>query len=243
MTQPLSYIHPDAKIAENVVIEPFSVIHSNVEIGEGTWIGSNVTIFGGARIGKNCKIYPGACISAIPQDLKFIGEDTLAIIGDNSTIRECVTMNRGTVEKFKTEIGKNCLIMAYCHIAHDCIIGDNVILANAVQLAGHIEIGNFVNIGGLSAVQQFTKIGNQAFIGGGSMVKKDVPPFVMATGDPVRYSRVNSVGLKRRGYSPEQINHILDIYHIVYMGKLNVSDAAKRIEIEIEDRNHEKLKF
>ncbi|MBO9638963.1 MAG: acyl-[acyl-carrier-protein]--UDP-N-acetylglucosamine O-acyltransferase, partial [Siphonobacter aquaeclarae] len=134
MIQPLAYVHPDAKIAPNVVIEPFAVIHKNVEIGEGTWIGSNVTIFEGARIGKNCRIFPGASISAIPQDLKFNGEETLTVIGDNTTIRECVTINKGTVASGKTQIGSNCLLMAYVHIAHDCHIGDNCVIVNSVIL-------------------------------------------------------------------------------------------------------------
>src|ERR1700751_4340940 len=155
MNQPLAYIHPQAKIAPNVVIEPFSTIHKNVEIGEGTWIGSNVTIMEGARIGKNVKIFPGAVISAVPQDLKFGGEETIAIIGDNTVIRECVTVNRGTTDKYKTEIGKNCLIMAYVHVAHDCIIGNNCILVNATQLAGHVEIDDFAIVGGSSAIHQF----------------------------------------------------------------------------------------
>ena len=234
MIQPLSYIHPDAKIAQNVVIDPFTVIHHDVEIGEGTWIGSNVTIFEGARIGKNCSIYPGASISAIPQDLKFKGEKTYTYIGDNTTLRECVTVNRGTVDKYKTEIGKNCLIMAYCHIAHDCIIGDHAIIANCVQLAGHIQIGNYVNIGGLSAVQQFVKIGDQAFIGGGSMVRKDVPPFVIAAKEPLSYAGINSVGLKRRNYTKAQIDQIQDIYRYIFLKNLNVSDALELIALELD---------
>ncbi len=232
MIQPLAYVHPDAKIAQNVVIEPFAVIHKNVEIGEGTWIGSNVTIFEGARIGKNCKIFPGASISAIPQDLKFKGEETLTIIGDNTTIRECVTMNRGTVDKYKTEIGKNCLVMAYCHIAHDCIIGDNVIIANAVQLAGHVHIGDYVNIGGLSAIQQFVRIGNHAFVTGGSMVRKDVPPFIKVAREPLSYVGINSVGLRRRGFSEKQIIETQEIYRFVFLKKLNVNNALLKIELE-----------
>ena len=193
MNQPLAYVHPGAKIAQNVVIEPFSTIQNDVEIGEGTWIGPNVTIFEGARIGKNCKIFPGAVISAVPQDLKFNGEYTTTEIGDNSVIRECVSINRGTVDKNKTVVGKNCLIMAYVHIAHDCILGDNVILANGVQLAGHITLGNFVFIGGTSAVHQFVNIGQHAMIAGGSLVRKDVPPFTKAAREPISYAGVNSI--------------------------------------------------
>src|SRR6185437_529489 len=159
MNQPLAYIHPQAKIAPNVVIEPFSTIYKNVEIDEGTWIGPNVTIMEGARIGKNCKIFPGAVVSAVPQDLKFVGEETTAIIGDNTVIRECVTINRGTTDKYKTEIGKNCLVMAYVHLGHDCIIGDNCILVNNAQLAGHVLVDDYAIIGGSSAIRQFVKIG------------------------------------------------------------------------------------
>ena len=181
MIQSLAYIHPEAKIANNVVIEPFVTIYKNVVIGEGTWIGSNVTIMEGARIGKNCKIFPGAVISANPQDLKYKGEDTTCTIGDNTTIRECVTLNRGTaLDKNETRIGNNCLLMAYVHVAHDCVVGNNVILANSVQLAGHITIDDHVYIAGTVAVNQFVSIGAHAMISGGSLVRKDVPPYVKA---------------------------------------------------------------
>ncbi|MCP9754257.1 acyl-ACP--UDP-N-acetylglucosamine O-acyltransferase [Lacihabitans sp. CCS-44] len=232
MNQPLAYVHSDAKIAQNVVIEPFAVIHKDVEIGEGTWIGSHVIIMEGARIGKNCKIFPGAVISAVPQDLKFKGENTVTIIGDNTTIRECVTVNRGTADKHRTEIGSNCLIMAYTHIAHDCIVGNNVILANAVQLAGHITVGDFANIGGMSAVQQFVKIGNHAYIGGCSQIRKDVPPFIKAAREPLSYAGINSVGLRRRGYSDEKISEIQNIYRYIYLRGLNNSDAIALVELE-----------
>ena len=159
MNQPLVYAHPEAKIASNVIIEPFTTIHKNVEIGEGTWIGSNVTIMEGARIGNNCKIFPGAVISAIPQDMKYAGEESLAVIGDNTIIRECVTVNRGTKERGETTIGSNCLLMAYVHIAHDCIIQNNVVISNTVQIAGHVEIGEYAILGGTSAVHQFCKVG------------------------------------------------------------------------------------
>ena len=158
MIQPLAYVHPQSKVAENVVIDPFVTIHKNVEIGEGTWIGSGVTIFEGARIGNNVKIFPGAIISAIPQDLKFDGEDSLTIIGDNTTIRECATINRGTKDRGQTEIGANCLIMAYSHVAHDCVIGDHVILANSTQVAGHVVIGESAILGGATLVHQFVQV-------------------------------------------------------------------------------------
>jgi len=233
MNQPLAYVHPQAKIARNVVIEPFVTIHKNVEVGEGTWIGSNVTIMEGARIGKNVRIFPGAVISAIPQDLKFEGEDTTAEIGDNTTIREFVTVNRGTNANDKTVVGSNCLLMAYVHVAHDCVIGNNCILANAVNLAGHINIDDFAIVGGLSAVHQFVNIGAHAMISGGSLVRKDVPPFTKAARDPLSFAGINSIGLRRRGYSSEKINEIQDIYRIIFNKNLNVSQAIAFIEAEM----------
>ena len=200
MNQPLAYVHPGAKIAKNVVIEPFATIHNNVIIGDGTWIGSNVTIMEGARIGKNCSIYPGSVISAIPQDLKFQDEDTTVVIGDNTTLREYVTVNRGTVDRGKTVIGKNCLIMAYCHIAHDCIVGDNCIFSNNSTLAGHVTVGDFAILAGMTAVHQFCTLGRHAFITGGSLVRKDVPPFVKGAREPMSYVGINSIGLRRRGF-------------------------------------------
>jgi len=233
MNQPLAYVHPQAKIANNVVIEPFVTIHKNVEIGEGSWIGSNVTIMEGARIGKNCKIFPGAVISAIPQDLKFNGEDSIAIIGNNVTIREFVTINRGTKASLETVIGDNCLLMAYVHIAHDCIIGNNCILANAVTLAGHIKIDDFAIVGGLSAIHQFVNIGSHVMISGGSLVRKDVPPYTKAAREPLSFVGINSVGLRRRGFSAEKIKEIQDIYRIIYLRGYNVTRAMAIIEAEM----------
>ncbi len=233
MIHPLTYIHPDSKIGPNVKIDPFTTIHKNVEIGEGTWIGSNVTIMEGARIGKNCRIFPSSVISAIPQDLKFKGEETLTVLGDNTTIRECVTINRGTSDRSKTMIGNNCLIMAYSHIAHDCVVGNNCIFSNNTTLAGHITVGDNVVLAGLTAVQQFVRIGSHAFVTGGSLVRKDVPPYVKAAREPLSYLGVNSVGLKRRGYSIEKINHILDIYRILFVRGYNISKALNIIETEI----------
>ncbi len=233
MNQPLAYVHPQAKIAGNVVIEPFVTIHKNVEIGEGTWIGSNVTIMEGARIGKNCKIFPGAVISAVPQDLKFDGEETTVEIGDNTTIREFVTVNRGTKASNKTVIGNNCLLMAYVHVANDCIIGNNCILANAANLAGHITLDDYAILGGLSAVHQFVNIGTHVMISGGSLVRKDVPPYTKAARDPLSFVGINSIGLRRRGFSSETINEIQDIYRIIYLKNLNVSQALTYIETEM----------
>jgi len=235
MIQPLAYIHPQAIIADNVVIEPFVTIHKDVVIGEGSWIGSNSTIMDGARIGKNCRIFPGAVISAPPQDMKYKGEATTVTIGDNTVVRECVTLNRGTaLDKNTTTIGQNCLLMAYVHIAHDCVIGNNVIIANSVQLAGHIEVQDFAFIGGASAVHQFVSIGAHSIISGGSLVRKDVPPYTKAGREPLSYVGINSVGLRRRGFSSEQINEIQDIYRTIFLKKLNISKALDIIETELE---------
>ena len=234
MNQPLAYVHPGAKIAKNVVIEPFTTIDNNVVIGEGTWIGSNVTIMEGARIGKNCNIFPGSVISAIPQDLKFKGEETTAEIGNNTTIREYVTINRGTVDRGKTVVGDNCLIMAYCHIAHDCVVGNNCIFSNSSTLAGHITVGDYVVLAGMTAVHQFCMIGNHAFVTGGSLVRKDVPPYVKAAREPLSYVGINSVGLRRRGYTSDQIKEIQSIYRILCQKNYNNTQAAQIIEAELE---------
>lgn len=234
MNQPLAYVHPGAKIAKNVVIEPFATINNNVIIGEGTWIGSNVTIMEGARIGKNCSIFPGAVISAIPQDLKYNDEDTTVVIGDNTTIRECVTINRGTTDRRQTVIGKNCWIMAYSHIAHDCVVGDHCVFSNNSTLAGHITVGDYVVLAGMTAVHQFCSIGNHAFVTGGSLVRKDVPPYAKAAREPLSYVGINSVGLRRRGYSTDKIREIQDIYRILYQKNYNNSQAVEIIEAEME---------
>ncbi|MGV6845522.1 MAG: acyl-ACP--UDP-N-acetylglucosamine O-acyltransferase [Lutibacter sp.] len=234
MNQPLAYIHPGAKIATNVVVEPFTTIYNNVEIGAGTWIGSNVTIMEGARIGKNCRIFPGAVISAIPQDLKFDGEDSLAIIGDNTTIRECVTVNRGTKASGKTQIGNNCLIMATSHIAHDCVIGNHCILANGSVIAGHVTLGDHAILSGLVAIHQFIHIGSHALVSGGSLVRKDVPPYTKAGKEPLSYIGINSIGLRRRGFPTEKIREIQNIYRILYQKNFNTSQAVGKIEAEME---------
>ena len=233
MHQPLSYINPSSNIARNVVIEPFVTIEKNVKIGEGTWIGSNVTIMEGSRIGKNCRIFPGAVISAIPQDLKFKGEDSLTRIGDNCTIRECATINRGTNARGETTIGENCLIMAYAHIAHDCIIGNDCVIVNSVALGGHVEIGDFAIIGGLSAVHQYVSIGKHCMISGGSLVRKDVPPYVKAAREPLSYVGINSIGLRRRGFKDKKIQEIQNIFRILYQNNNNNTQAIFKIETEI----------
>lgn len=233
MKQPLAYIHPDAKIAANVVVEPFAVIDKNVVIDEGTWVGPNVNIFEGARIGKNVKIFPAASISSVPQDLKFNGEDTNVFIGDNTIVRESVTISRGTKDRYKTVIGKNCLLMAYVHVAHDCNIGDNCILANAVQIAGHVNIEDHAIIGGASAVHQFVRVGAHTMISGGSLVRKDVPPYTKAAREPLSYSGINSIGLRRRGYASEKINEIQEIYRQIYLSGYNNTSALDIIELRM----------
>ncbi len=232
MIQPLAYVHPSAKIADNVVIDPFVTIHKNVEIEEGTWVGPNVTIFEGTRIGKNCRIFPGASIGAIPQDLKFDGEESLTIIGDNTTVREYVTINKGTKALGYTKVGSNVLLMAYVHLAHDCVVGDNCILANSVQVAGHVSIGEFAILGGAALVHQFVKIGRHAMISGGSLVRKDVPPYTKAAREPLSYEGVNSIGLRRRNFSTEKIGEIQDIYRHLFVKGYNTAKAIKIIETE-----------
>jgi len=231
----MNEIHPKARLSENVTVEAFSTIAADVEIGEGTWIGPNVSIMDGARIGKNCHIFPGAVISAIPQDLKYDGENTTAEIGDNTTVRECVTMNRGTSDMMKTSLGSNSLVMAYSHLAHDCQVGNNVILANNATIAGHVFVEDYSILEGLVAVQQFVRIGVHSFITGGSLVRKNVPPFVKAAREPLSYAGINSVGLKRRGFSIEEIRQIEDIYRILYIKGINMTNAVKEVEVEIPD--------
>lgn len=222
-------VSPDAKIGNNVQIGDFSIIYENVEIGDNCVIYGNVTIFPGARIGSGVTIFPGAVISAIPQDLKFHGEETFAYIGDGTTLRECVTVNRGTASKGKTVVGKNCLIMAYNHIAHDCRIGDRVIMSNACQLAGEVQVDDAAVIGGGSLIHQFCHLGRNIMLQGGALVNKDIPPFVKAAREPISYVGLNSVGLHRNHFTDEEIKQISDIYRIIYLSDLNVTNAVKVI--------------
>jgi UDP-N-acetylglucosamine acyltransferase len=235
MISNLSYIHPTAQLGDQVVVEPFAYIGANVVVGDHTWVGPHATILEGSFVGKHCKIFPGAVVGAIPQDLKFKGENSTLIIEDNVTVRECCTLNRGTEASMTTKIGKNTLLMAYVHVAHDSFVGANCILANNVNLAGHIIIGDYVIIGGMSAVHQFVKIGDHAMIGGGSLVRKDVPPYVKAAREPLSYAGVNSIGLKRRGFSTEQINHIQDIYRILFVKGYNVKKSVEVIEATVKE--------
>lgn len=233
MKQPLAYVHPEANIADNVVIEPFVSIDKDVIIGDGTRIGSSVTIMPGVRIGKNCRIFPGAVIGAVPQDLKFRGEYSTVEIGDNTTIREFVTINRGTSAKGKTVVGSNCLLMAYVHVAHDCVVGNDVILVNNTQLAGEVVIDDFAILGGMTAVHQFVHIGSHVMVSGGSLVRKDIPPFIKAGREPLSYVGINSIGLRRRNFSNEKIREVQEIYRYIYQKGLNISQAVEIIEAEM----------
>jgi UDP-N-acetylglucosamine acyltransferase len=227
-------ISSKSEIGNNVKIGPYSVIEDDVVIGDGCEISSSVLIASGTRIGKNCKVYHSAVLGTIPQDLKFGGEKTTLEIGENTTIREFATLNRGTKDRWKTVIGNNCLLMAYSHTAHDCHLGNNVIIANSVNMAGHVSMDEYVGVGGICPVHQFVRIGKHAFIGGGSKVSKDVPPFVLAMGEPFRYAGLNRVGLMRRGFSEETLNSIKNTYRIIFQSKHTVKDALMIVEDEIE---------
>ncbi|MBO9570785.1 MAG: acyl-ACP--UDP-N-acetylglucosamine O-acyltransferase [Chitinophagaceae bacterium] len=230
MISPLAYIHPNAKIGNDVVIEPFAVIHDKVTIGDNSHIMSHSVIGEYTKIGKGCRIFPGAVVGAIPQDLKYVGEESTVEVGDNTTIRECVTINRGTTDRMTTVVGSNCLLMAYSHVAHDCILGDNVILGNAVQLAGHVTIDNYAILSGMAGAHQFAHIGAHTYIAGHTVIRKDVPPFIKAAREPLSYMGINIVGLQRRGFSKEKITEISDIYHILFVEKNTTSAAVQIIE-------------
>lgn len=233
MISPLAHISPGAVLGNNVKVDPFAVIHDGVTIGDDTHIMSGVVVMDGTTIGKSCLIFPGAVLGAIPQDLKFVGEQTTVEIGDHTTIREYVTINRGTIDKFKTVVGSHCLLMAYAHVAHDCILGDHVIIANGVQLAGHVEIGDYAIIGGLAGAPQFSRIGAHTYVAGHTVINKDVPPFIKAGRTPISFAGVNSVGLQRRGFSNETINAILEIYRTIYNKGLNTTQALEHIEQQL----------
>lgn len=234
---PLSYIHPNAIIGNDVTISPFAFIDDNVVVGDNSWIGPNANLMNGTRIGKNCKIFPGAVIAGTPQDLKFNNEITTAEIGDFTTVRECATVNRGTSAAGKTSVGSHCLLMAYSHVAHDCSLGNHVILANNVALAGHIQIDDWAILEGLVAVQQFIHIGPHTFIAGGSLVRKNIPPYVRVANEPLQFIGVNQIGLNRRGFSAETIEMIDRIYTDFYTHKANLLTAEKLNYIENEYPN------
>jgi UDP-N-acetylglucosamine acyltransferase len=230
MISNLAYIHPNARLAENVTVDPFAYISGDVVIGEGTWVGPHSTILDGARIGKNCKIFAGAIISGIPQDLKFRGEETTTEIGDNTLIREGVTISRGTAAVGKTIIGRNCLLMALSHIAHDCRVGNNCILGNVAGLAGEVKIDDWVIISGGTFVHQFSHIGGHVIIGPICKVRLDVPPFIKAERDPLSFMGLNVVGLSRRGFEKERIDEIHNIYRAIYQNGMNTTVALAYVE-------------
>jgi UDP-N-acetylglucosamine acyltransferase len=229
----MAVIHPDASIGQDVTISPFSTIAGDVVIGAGTWIGPNVTIMDGTRIGAHCRIFPGAVIGGMPQDLKYAGENTTAEIGDHTTIRECCTINRGTTDRMHTKVGSHCLLMAYTHVAHDAVIGDHCVLANCASIAGHVTIEDWVIIEGVVAVQQFVRIGQHAFVAGGSLVRKNIPPYVKVAREPLSYIGVNAIGLRRRGFPDEFVRAVEDVYRTLYITGGNMSKAIKVAELEL----------
>ncbi len=241
MISKLAYVSTNTSIGENVIVEPFSTIYEDVVIGARTKIHPNVTIYPGTRIGEDCEIFPGAVIGVIPQDLKFEGEYTTVEIGNNTIIRECVTIHRGTKDKWKTTIGDNCLLMTYVHVAHDCQIGNNVILASYVGLSGHVTIDDFAILEGTVVAQQFVHIGSHTFIGGASLVRKDIPPFIKAAREPLTFIGVNAVGLRRRGYSDEQVKEVEDIYRMLYIQNNNISKGIEAIKENMADTAIRKL--
>jgi UDP-N-acetylglucosamine acyltransferase len=227
MIDKMAKVHSGAKLAKDVKVEAFATIYEDVEIGEGSWIGPNTVIMNGARIGKNVQVYPGAVISGDPQDMKYQGEPTTAEIGDNTIIREYVTINKGTKANDRTVVGKNCLIMSYVHIAHDCVLNDHVILGSYAGLAGEVEVDNWAIVSPGCLVHQFVRIGAHVMIQGGSRVSKDVPPFAMAGREPVSFTGINSIGLRRRGFSNDTIYAIQEVFRIIYQRGLNISDALE----------------
>jgi len=232
MIHPLALVHPDAQIGDGTEISAFSTIAADVVIGQNCWIGPNAAIMDGARMGDRVRVFPGAVVSAVPQDLKYKGEPTLTFIGHDTTIRECATINRGTLDRQETRVGAHCLLMAYSHVAHDCLVGDHVILANLATLAGHIRIHDWAILEGMVAVQQFITVGEHTFIGGGSLVRKDVPPYVKCAKEPLSFAGVNVIGLRRRGFSEESIRQIEDIYRLIYVRGHNMSKALELVEQE-----------
>ena len=230
---PTAIVHPGAELGTGVEVGPYTIIEDDVIIGDECKIQSHVYIDSGARLGRDIHISKGAVLSTAPQDLKYKNEKTYLEVGDGTVIREFATLNRGTDYSFKTIVGKNCLLMAYSHVAHDCIIGNNVIISNAVNMAGHVEIGDFTGIGGLTAIHQFVKIGQHTFIGGGLRIPKDIPPYILVMGEPIRYGGVNHVGLSRRGFSSEVLLEIKRAYKIFYFRNLTKNEALQQMRGEL----------
>lgn len=228
-----AYVDPKAELGRDVVVEPFAYIAGNVKIGEGCWIGPHAVILEGAELGYGCRVFPSAVVGAIPQDLKFKGEKTRAIVGARTTIREAATVNRGTASRGETRVGADCLIMAYSHVAHDCVIGDHVILGNSTQIAGEVEVDDYAILSGGTLVHQFTRIGCHVMVQGGSRVTKDVPPYVLAGRDPLTFMGLNLVGLRRRGFSIVRIQELQEAYRLLYRDGLNITQALDRIVAEV----------
>ena len=233
LISPMASVHPDAILGEGVTIGPFATIEANVHVGPETWIGPNATLLSGTRIGAHCRIFPGAVIGGVPQDLKYAGENTTAVVGDHTTIRECCTINRGTTDRMTTKVGSHCLLMAYTHVAHDAMVGDHCVLANNANIAGHVTVEDWVIIEGVVAVQQFVRIGQHAFVAGGSLVRKNIPPFVKVAREPLSYIGVNAIGLRRRGFPDEFVRAVEDIYRTLYITGGNMSQALKVAELEL----------
>ncbi len=227
---PTAIISKKAQLGNNITIGPYAIIEDDVIIKDGTTIGPHVYIANGARIGEQCSIHKGAVVATVPQDLKFKGEQTTFEIGAHTVVREFCTLNRGTGENGKTSVGSNCLLMAYTHVAHDCIVGNNVILANSINMGGHVHIEDFVIIGGATVVHQFVSIGQHSMVGGNFRAVKDIPPYILAGREPLSYENLNIVGLRRRGFSQENINAIKEAYHLLYFSHLNVSQAIEKIQ-------------
>jgi UDP-N-acetylglucosamine acyltransferase len=235
MISPLANVSPKAIIGKNVTIEAFATVYDDVEIGDNTHIHPNALIYPDTIIGHNCQIFPGAVIGIVSQDLKYNGEKSNTVIGNNTIIREYVTVHKGTADRMTTKIGDNCLIMAYVHIAHDCIIGNNVIIANYTGLAGHVTIEDFVIVEGMGAIQQFVTIGKHSFLAGGSKVRKNVPPYIRVAREPLQYIGVNTIGLARRGFEKEIISQIEDIYRLIFVRGHSISNALEIVNQEIID--------
>ena len=230
MNNNMSVISKKAQIGKNVSIGPYCIIEDNVIIGDNTIIDSHTIIKEYTEVGENCNIFSHCVIGEVPQDKKYNGEKSHLIIGDNNTIREFCTLNRGTVESGLTQVGDNCLFMAYVHIAHDCILQNDIILANGVQLGGHVNIGNYGIIGGMTPVHQFCRIGTHAFVGGGLRVVQDVPPYIIANGEPLKFSGINILGLRRRKFSSNQRDNIKKAYKLIYNSNYDISQATEKIE-------------
>lgn len=240
MISPLANVSPKAKLGRNVTVEPFATIYHDVEIGDNTYIHPNAVIYPDTKIGTGCKIFPGAVIGIVNQDLKYKGERSTTVIGNNTTVREFATIHKGTADRMTTKVGDNCLIMAYTHLGHDCFVGNNVIIANSGSLAGHITIEDHVVIEGVVAAQQFVNIGTHAFIAGASLVRKSVPPFVRVAREPLQFIGVNTIGMTRRGFDKETIRHIEDIYRIIFVRGHNLTNALEIVENEVPDSVYRK---